>query len=182
MSGKQTLYEGRFLHLVKKNNWEYVSRPNITGIAAMVPITQENKLVILEQYRRPVDNLVIEFPAGLVGDVAAFADETIELGANRELIEETGYEAGELHHLFDSPPSPGICSEIISWYLAVKLTKVGPGGGDETEDIRIHEVSLADAHAFLGERQAAGCLLDPKVFLGLYYAQRYLTGQSIAFS
>ncbi|MDJ0838439.1 MAG: NUDIX hydrolase [Acidobacteriota bacterium] len=181
MSDKQLLYEGRYLNMVTHQNWEYAERTNISGIVAMVAVTREGKLIFLEQYRRPVECPCIELPAGLAGDHAGAEGEDLEIAAQRELLEETGYTAGKLIYLFDGPPSPGACSEVVSWYLAVDLERAGPGGGDDSEDIEVHEVQLDEAHAFFGERQAAGCLIDPKVFLGIYFAKRYLDEQTLSF-
>jgi ADP-ribose pyrophosphatase len=61
-------------------------------------------------------------------------------------------------------------SEIINVYLARDLKRVGPGGGDESEDITVHVVPLAEAEAWLATRQADGLMVDHKVFAGLFWA------------
>lgn len=77
--------EGRFLRFLIKQGWEYVERPNCTGIVIIVAVTDEGKLLFTEQFRLPVGRPVIEFPAGLVGDEGP---ETIEAarGVTRQAI------------------------------------------------------------------------------------------------
>ena len=62
---------------------------------------------------------------------------------------------------------------LLSFFLAKGLTKVGPGGGDHTEDIRIHEVPLADVDDFLDAQRAQGKVIDLKTYVALHLATRY---------
>jgi len=169
---KRVLGSGQFVYLVEDESWEYVERIGISGIVAIVPITPEGEIVMIEQYRPPVRATVIELPAGLAGDLPGHENEPLVEAAKRELLEETGYRASGWRHLIDGPPSPGICSEVISWFMATGLERVGTGGGDASEKIRDHRVPLSEALSWLEDRQQAGLMVDPKVFLGLYYAQR----------
>ena len=57
---------------------------------------------------------------------------------------------------------------MVTYFRATGLTRVGSGGGDETEDIIVHVVPLGEVPAFLTAKLAAGMLIDPKVFVGLY--------------
>ena len=81
--------EGKFLRLLSRNNWEYVDRKNISGIVVIAALTDEDKLILVEQFRIPVNATVIELPAGLAGDKPDERDEVFEQAARRELIEET---------------------------------------------------------------------------------------------
>ncbi|MCW8925413.1 MAG: NUDIX hydrolase, partial [Xanthomonadales bacterium] len=83
-------YLGRFLGMKEVDGWEYAFRTNASGVVVMVPVTDEGELVLVEQYRKPVDNRLIELPAGLVGDLDD-AGEGFKEAAQRELFEETGY-------------------------------------------------------------------------------------------
>jgi ADP-ribose pyrophosphatase len=167
---KVTLCEGKHLRLVLRSQWEYVERTRTTGIVAVVALTADRKLILTEQYRPPVDRRVIELPAGLAGDVAGAEGEELMSAAQRELREETGYEAQQFSFLFEGPPSAGATSEVITFFRATGLRRIGPGGGDGTEDIRIHEVPLSAADQWLRERNGEGVLIDPKVYAGLYFA------------
>jgi ADP-ribose pyrophosphatase len=70
------------------------------------------------------------------------------------------------------PSSSGITSEIITFYIAEDLWRVGPGGGTHGEDITVHEVPLEAVDAWLEARSAEGILVDPKVYTGLYFLRR----------
>lgn len=71
--------------------------------------------------------------------------------------------------------SAGMSDEMITTFLARELTRVGPGGGDETEDIKVFEVPLGEVDRWLSDRLANGAVLDVKVYAGLY-----LLGQETA--
>jgi len=99
-------------------------------------------------------------------------DEDLETAARRELLEETGFEAGALEQVGEGPPSAGMSPELITIFLAKDLRKVSAGGGDETESITVHEVPSGEIDAWLEAKQSAGSLIDPKVFAGLYFLNR----------
>lgn len=165
----QTIWTGRYIRLVQRGTWEFVQRVNLSGIVGMIPITDEGKLVLVEQFRIPVNASVIELPAGLVGDVSGSEEEAMETAARRELIEETGYEPARLERLYEGAPSAGLSDEHITIYLATGLRKVGPGGGDETEEIIVHEVGGAELLSWLDLRRTEGKVIDIKVYLALAY-------------
>lgn len=164
--------EGRYLTLLDENGWEYVTRTGITGIVVIVAVTDGpdgvRKLLLVEQPRIAVHQRTIELPAGLVGDVADHDSESLAGAAARELEEETGYVAGELVSLGGGPVAVGMSDEVISFFEARQLRRVGPGGGDETEDITVHEVPLGELDAFFAEKRRAGLAVDPKIYAGLY--------------
>ncbi|MBU3759970.1 MAG: NUDIX hydrolase [Candidatus Omnitrophica bacterium] len=167
----EVLYEGKYLRFMRRGSWEYAERKDCTGVVFIVAMTAERKIVLCEQYRVPVGRTIIEIPAGLVEDKAEFENETMETAARRELLEETGYEAETMTLLFQGPAAPGSSSAIIHFYLAGGIRKKGPGGGDETENIRVHEVALENADTWLRGMEAAGHLIDPKVFSALHLLQ-----------
>ena len=162
MSDKQIAWQGRFLRAVVEQGWEYVERRGLTGIVGIIPLTTDGKVVLIEQYRVPAHSWVIEAPAGLVGDEPGTEGEPFEAAARRELLEETGYEGARWERLFDGVVSAGLTDERITWYLATGCRKVGPGSGDGTEDITVHEVPLAEAPAWIAEQQRAGKTVDVK--------------------
>lgn len=166
----KVLAEGRHLRLVSRGGWEYADRGNVTGIVVIVALTPEDKVILVEQNRPPVGGRVIELPAGLAGDVAGSESEALTEAARRELLEETGYAAESFTRLFEGPPSAGLSSEVLTFFRADGLTKVEAGGGDDSEDIRIHEVPLEHITGWLLHRaQAEGVFIDPKIFAGLYF-------------
>ncbi|HEX3903643.1 MAG TPA: NUDIX hydrolase [Polyangia bacterium] len=173
---RRVLGEGRYLTLVDDGGWEYVTRPQITGVVVIVAITDsgklgdgklgDGKLLLVEQWRPAVRNRVIELPAGLVGDLDA--DETLVVAASRELSEETGFAAREMVPLAVGPVAVGVSDEMVSFFHARHLTRVGSGGGDATESIVVHEVPLPGLRAFLAARAALGLAIDPKIYAGLF--------------
>lgn len=169
---KEILYQGKYLQLCRSENWEWVERIGCSGVVVILPLTDKGEVVLIEQFRVPVQKRVIEFPAGLVGDLEA-ADESLETAAQRELIEETGFSAGRLTRLVEGPPSAGMSPESIDIFVATELTKVGEGGGDETEDITVSLVPLAEVDAWLEKKSVEGYLIDPKVYAGLYLLERH---------
>jgi len=161
--------ETPFLQLVERDRWYFVRRQGTRGVVAIVAVTAEKELLLVEQFRRPLEANVVELPAGLAGDVAGAEDEPMESAAMRELLEETGYACRDLQLLTYGPSSAGLTDETVRLYLAHDVTRVGDGGGDDSEDIQVHHVPLASAEEWLMQRQAAGCLVDYKIFAGLFF-------------
>lgn len=173
MSGElEILGEGRFLRLLSRKSWEFVERANASGVVVIASINREGEAVFVEQYRESVQNYVIEWPAGLVGDEDGAEDEALEAAAVRELEEETGYRAGGIRVVTEGPSSAGMSDEITVFLIAEDLEKVGEGGGVGNERIAVRHVPAERVDAWLAEQMAAGKLVDPKVFVGLYFLNR----------
>jgi ADP-ribose pyrophosphatase len=162
-------FTGRFLGMREREGWEYTYRTNASGVVMMVPVTDNRELVLVEQYRTPVQSRVLELPAGLVGDTGD-ASEDFELAAQRELFEETGFKADRFEALMISPTSPGLTDEMVNIYYASGLQRVGPGGGDGNEDIEVHIVPLSEAVEWLEQKKRTGVMIEPKIYAGLYWA------------
>jgi ADP-ribose pyrophosphatase len=171
MPDNTILYDGKHIQLVKQANWEFAKRKNLTGIVGIVAVTDDGKLVLVEQFRPPVGKSVVELPAGLAGDVAGSEKEDLADAARRELLEETGYEAKEMTYLAAGTASAGMVDEIISLYRATGLRKTGMGEGDGHEQIVTHEVPLAEVERWLEQQVAGGKLVDLKVYAGLHFAR-----------
>lgn len=165
-------WEGKYLRVMQCGHWEYVERVGASGAVVIVALTADQKLIITEQYRVPMGHRVLELPAGLVGDEPGDSPEDLAEAARRELLEETGYAAREMIRLASGPPSAGLATEIVTFYLASHLEKKGPGGGVQSEDIVVHEIELAAAEDWLAERAADGVMVDPKIYVGLYFVQQ----------
>jgi ADP-ribose pyrophosphatase len=164
-----TLYAGKFLSLVQEGRWEYVNRVGTTGAAIIVAVTDEKKLLLVEQYRIPVHARTIELPAGIVGDEPGSSHEQTSDAAKRELLEETGYAAERMETLTTGPSSSGLTSELVTLLRAFGLRRINAGGGVAHEKITVHEVPLESVREWLAEKARAGLLIEPKVYAGLYF-------------
>ncbi|WP_295877024.1 NUDIX hydrolase [uncultured Akkermansia sp.] len=162
----QTLFRGKFLELVKEGRWEYVRRVNANGAVMVIAVTEEGELLLVEEYRFPLHARTIGLPAGLSGDGGE--ESTLE-SARRELEEETGYSASFWTYLFTGPSSPGLTTEMVSFYLADGLRQVAEGGGVDNEDITVHRIPLSLVHDWLMDQTGQGKVVDPKIFMGLYF-------------
>ncbi len=176
---KTTLYEGKFKRLVDENGWEFTERVNCSGVVAILAQTAEGKIILVEQYRVPVGKSVIELPAGLAdgglclpGTVPQKGDsplEPLEEAAKRELLEETGYQAGRMEKILEGPANSSSNADIIVLFYAHNLRKVSNGGGDHTESITVHEVDLKGIEQWFDSMRRKGKLVDPKIYAGLYW-------------
>lgn len=168
-AAREVLGKGRFLRLIREGRWEFVERSNARGAVAVVAVTDEREFVLTDQFRPAVNCRVIDLPAGLSGDVKGQEKEAFSVSALRELIEETGFHAKSLKHLGDCPSSPGLTSEIISYFWATGVTRVEQGGGVEHEQIEVHTPRLRRIKKWLADQVTQGKLIDPKVYAGLYF-------------
>jgi ADP-ribose pyrophosphatase len=171
MTETETLCNGKWLRLKRRGRWEFAERVNAGGGVIIVAVTPEDRLLLVEQYRAAIESRTIEMPAGLVGDLAESVGEHAVEAARRELLEETGYEAGRIEFLMAGPSSSGMSNEIMAFVRAYDLVRVHAGGGDETEDIVVHEVPRAEAARWLLQKISEGYSVDPKMFAGLYFLE-----------
>ena len=156
---------------MRRGHWEYVERTNAEGVSVViVAATPERKLLFVEQTRVPLQGRTIEMPAGLVGDTDS--GESLLLAAERELLEETGWRAGRIEHLMTGPSSAGMSTERMAFVRATALERVHAGGGDESEDILVHEIDVDEAPRWLAAKLAEGYEIDAKVWAGLYFLER----------
>jgi ADP-ribose pyrophosphatase len=159
---EEVMWQGRFITAKRRGKWEYVSRAR--GIhAAVILAVEDGHVLLVEQYRVPLQCRCLELPAGLVGD--GIAGEAAEASAARELEEETGYRADAVESLGTFYSSPGMVSESFTLVRATGLTKVGDGGGVDDEDIIVHRVPLAEVPAVVAAKRAGGVAIDVKMLL-----------------
>jgi ADP-ribose pyrophosphatase len=188
---RKTLWEGSYLRSVlveyiderdqqptasaekKVRNWETIERIGCSGVVVVVPFTADGAVVLIRQYRPPVDGYVIELPAGLI-DIG----ETPEESAGRELIEETGYSAGALDFLISGPASSGSSSEILDVFVASELSYVGIGKRDEAENMEVIEVPLGQLDAEVSRLEQQGNYIDLKVHGMIRLAKDFLQKKS----
>ena len=165
---KTIIKKGKHLSYIIKDGWEYIERNANKKVVVMFAKNNDNKILLVEQFRKPVNSYVIECPAGLVED-----SESIIEGALRELYEETGYKANKIKPLFMGPASSGSSSEMLTFLLAFKLEKIvklPPCDGNEK--IKLHEISLSNIDKWLRKMMREGKLISPRIYVGLYFLMK----------
>ena len=165
---EEIVWQGKFITAKRRGRWEYVGRPRDIR-AAVILAVEDGHVLLVEQYRVPLNKRCLELPAGLIGDHEDSADEAPLAAAARELEEETGWRADILEPAGEFYSSPGMVSEHFTLVRASGLVRVGPGGGTESEDIEVHRVPLAELPEFVENRREAGVGIDVRI-MGLLLA------------
>ncbi len=168
MSADEVVWKGRFLevHVAPWGDggqWEFVKRTRGIQAAVILALTDAGEVVLVEQHRPALGRTAIELPAGLVGDETEGED--VFVSAQRELLEETGFEAAHWEAFGEFASSPGMVGEIFHFYRATGLKRVGPGGGVDNEGIIVHVVPLNGVSAFLQSARARGCAIDTRLLI-----------------
>lgn len=144
----------------KRSNREIVRHPGAVGLIAL---TDENKIVMVEQFRKPLERSLLEIPAGKLEP-----GEEPEITAGRELEEETGYRADKIEYITSFYTSPGFANEIIHIYLATGLTKLeNPASTDEDEFVELIELTIEDALECMKSRR----IYDAKTVYAVQFIQ-----------
>ena len=152
------IFEGKHIFVRERDGWEYVERKSATEAVAVVAITDDEKVVLTEQYRRPVDARVIDWVAGLLD-----SSKDVETIARKELEEEAGFACTAIERIASGPTSPGITSEIVHMVRARGLRRIADGGGVGGEKITVHLVPLREIDEWLRRKESEGVLVDLKV-------------------
>lgn len=166
----QRIYEGAILNVrrdkvtaVKGEAYREIIEHN--GAVAMVAITDDGNIVMVEQYRYACGRPVLEIPAGKID-----AGETDPAAvAVRELREETGYSADKVILLGKINTSAAYSEEMISVYAMIELT---PGEQDLDEDEALNVIEMPFAEAY--DMAASGKLIDAKTIAALLMAKEQL--------
>jgi ADP-ribose pyrophosphatase len=142
----------------KKSRRELVYHP---GAVAVIALNDENRILMVRQFRKPLERSLVEIPAGKLEK-----GEDPEQCAYRELEEETGYRAKTLSHVASFYTSPGFSDEIVHLYYADELDKGNPHT-DEDEFVELMEVTMEEA-LDLSKRQE---IYDAKTVYALQFLQ-----------
>lgn len=142
---------------------EVVKHP---GAVAVIPLTDEGKLVMVKQFRKPLERTLVEIPAGKIEK-----GEEPHVTALRELEEETGYTTKNLKYVTSFYTSPGFADEIIHLYFSNELVKLEEKvSGDEDELIEIVELTLEEAEQYVKEQK----IHDAKTAYAVLYVKMLL--------
>lgn len=173
--GSEEIFDGYILHLFKDTialpNGKEATREVIrhVGAVAVVPVTEDGKVIVERQFRYPLDSVITEIPAGKLDS----KEEDRLSAAKRELVEETGITASEWIDLGDYHPAAAYCDELITIYLARGLTQ-GERHLDEDEFLNVEQVPLAD----LVKDVMDGKITDGKTQVAILKAHYYLENES----
>jgi ADP-ribose pyrophosphatase len=137
------------------------------GSAVMMPVDENNRILLVRQYRLPARGYLWELPAGSIDE-----GETALQTARRELVEETGYRATKWQKLAEFYPSPGFLSEKMTIYLATGLTA---GQATPMEDERIEARWFTATQ--VDDMLRAGKIQDAKTIIGFLKWKRYFAGK-----
>lgn len=161
------IYKGRVINLYvedvelpngKMSKRELIKHPGAVCILALTP---EKKIVLIRQYRKALDRVIVEIPAGKLEK-----GEDPIVCAKRELEEETGYTTDHLKHVISFYTSPGFADELVHLYFTDQLKK-GNTSLDEDEFLEVLELSLDEALKLIETKE----IYDAKTAYALLYLQ-----------
>jgi len=165
-------FEGRIITLQvdevelpngKTSNREIVKHP---GAVAVIAVTKDKKIVLVEQFRKALERSIIEIPAGKIE-----IGEAPEKTALRELEEETGYTTENLQYIQSFATSPGFADEIIHLYFAENIEKLEqPVGLDEDEFVELLHVTISEMEEMVKKQQ----IYDAKTAFAYIWLKDYL--------
>lgn len=163
---RQSIYKGRIIDVenlvVKMPAGNLVRREVVChpGAVTIIGITKDKKIVLIRQFRKPVEEEIWEIPAGLVKK-----GESDRQGAIREFKEETGYRVRRMRHILSGYVSPGYSSEMLKYFLATGLTKEKPNT-EADELIDVFEAPIKQAVKWV----KGGKIKDNKTIIGVLLA------------
>src|SRR5699024_4069700 len=140
-----------------------------TGAVAIIAITDDDKIIFVEQYRKPLERSLIEIPAGKLEP-----NEQAEITALRELEEETGYTTKKLDYITSIYTSPGFADEIMHIYYTNSITRVeNPAELDDDEFVKVHYLTFDEAEQLILEHK----IYDAKTVYALMYLKNKRMGK-----
>lgn len=133
-----------------------------SGASVVIPITDNNEIYMVRQFRKPIERVMLEIPAGKLD-----AGEEPKACAERELKEETGLSATELKHLISVHSTPGFSDEVLHIYSATGLSQ-GNTSPDEDEFISCEKIHLDKLIDMVFNHE----ITDAKTVIGILLADR----------
>ncbi len=161
----EEIYKGKIVHLRKdevilpngkKSTREIVEHP---GAVVILAENELGKLIMVRQFRKPVEEILLELPAGTIEPSEKIID-----CAQRELEEETGYQAKNWQEVFDFYSAPGFCNERLTLYFASNLIKT-KSNTDHDEFIEVVEIDKKEVSLLLNKKQ----IRDAKSLVGILW-------------
>jgi ADP-ribose pyrophosphatase len=146
-----------------EHNHYTLSLPTETSVS-IIAATEDKRLIINEEYRHPAGKAVLSLPGGFLD-----GDETPEKGGQRELLEETGYEASNVAEIGRSYPMPGICDQQVIYILAGNCRKIQEPELEGGEIINTLVLSSDELNKIVSE----GAPVDGILLAGLWFYQHW---------
>ena len=147
---------------------ELVFHPGGVGILAITP---DNKIVLVKQFRKPLEKVILEIPAGKIEQGEGHTP--LQTGM-RELEEETGYRSKSLSHLTSMYLSPGFANEVLHIYHAQGVEKVeNPLAQDEDEVLELYHLTLEEAQQAMKDQ----LICDAKTIYAIQYWELLTKGK-----
>lgn len=169
----KNIYEGTVINLdlleVELPNGKRAKRDIVRhpGGAFVVPINEKGEIYMVRQFRKPMEKISLEVPAGKLDP-----GEDPAVCAERELREETGLTASKITHLLSTHTSPGFCDELLHMYVATGLQE-GDACTDEDEFLSVEKIHVEK----LLEMVLEGEITDSKTIMGILFAERIIKGE-----
>lgn len=152
-----------FLPDGNKSSREIVKHP---GAVAIMAITEDKKIVLVEQYRKALERSIIEIPAGKIEP-----GEPPEETARRELEEETGYTTSSLQYVQSFATSPGFADEVIHLYFAENIEKMSIKATlDEDEFVEVLYVTIEEMESLVTNNK----IYDAKTAFACLWLKDYM--------
>lgn len=129
----------------------------------MVGITEDNKLIVIKQYRHAAQEIILEIPAGTIEE-----GEAPHAAAEREMLEETGYAFSKIERIADLYGNPATSKNITHTYLMQGGKKVQEQNLDDTEEIEVFLVSIDDAKQLLLDNKFGQALQASALFYAFH--------------
>lgn len=170
---RQLKYQGAILKIYEDTvvangheaHWDFIHH---NGAAAVVPVTDEGKILMVRQYRNALDRFTLEIPAGALDS----PDEPKVQCAYRELEEETGFRTEKLEYLISVNTTVAFCDEAIDIFVARNLIPSAQHL-DEDESIDVEALTITDLHELI----YTGKITDGKTIAAIMaYSQKYCSG------
>lgn len=169
----QIVKEGKYLLYVILNGFYEVVFRKHPKVVAIIALTDNNEVILIEQFRHGRNVQTIEFPAGLMDK----ENETAMARAQGELEEETGHKAGTMLMVEAGSISAGMSNEFLYLFLATKLYHGKKEDSDESRGIIVHTVPLNEIEEFLAAQKRADKEVDIKTSLAIGWLKNYIAEQ-----
>lgn len=164
------VYKGKFISLDSvevvlpdgnRSTRDIVLHP---GASVVVPVSGDNEIYMVRQYRKPIEKVTLELPAGKLDE-----GEDPKVCAERELKEETGIKAEKIEHMISIHSTPGFSTEVLHMYIATGLTE-GVANSDEDEFVSCEKYKIDELVGMIMKNEIS----DAKTIIGILMADRII--------